>query len=401
MMSNSKDYLSQEEIEALLKNQEEEQPEEEVVEPLDINAYLTVDERDTIGEVNNISYGAASTTLSALLGHKVEITTPKISVIKRSTLGKEFPQPHVAISVQYVQGLSGVNLFVLTANDAKIIADLMQGGSGVSDGTFDMTELQLSAVQEAMNQMMGSSATAMSKMFNKSVNISTPNIDMIDLANNKGEQLIPQDDVLVKVAFELKIGDLVHSKLLQLITVPFVKNMVTTLKESMLSGTQASTSSNQPAEVQQVLNQVDASAPYSQATNYMNQMNQFNAPNPFNQPPPQAPQRNVNVNAQTPEWASFNTGSQLNPFEANNLNMLMHIPLKLSVELGRTQKLIKDILDLSQGSIVELDKLAGEPVDILVNDQLIAKGEVVVIDENFGVRVTEIITQWDRIQKLR
>ena len=229
MMSNSKDYLSQEEIEALLKNQEEEQPEEEVVEPLDINAYLTADERDTIGEVNNISYGAASTTLSALLGHKVEITTPKISVIKRSTLGKVFPQPHVAISVQYVQGLAGVNLFVLTADDAKIIADLMQGGSGASDGSFDMTELQLSAVQEAMNQMMGSSATAMSKMFNKSVNISTPNIDMIDLANNKGEQLIPQDDVLVKVAFELRICDKVHSKLLQLISVPVVKNMITTI----------------------------------------------------------------------------------------------------------------------------------------------------------------------------
>lgn len=408
---SSKDYLSQEEIEALLKNQANEETEDEggEVEELDIDQYLTPIERDTIGEVNNISYGAASTTLSSLLGHKVEITTPKIYAIRRNTLGKEFPKPHVAVSVNYTDGLHGINLFVLTAHDAKIISDLMQGGPGVSDGTFDLTEIQLSAVQEAMNQMMGSSATAMSKMFNKTVNISTPSIDLIDLPEGKGDHLIPKDEILIKVAFELKIGSLIQSKILQLITVPFVKEVVAALNQAMAAQTQTPSSVN--SEYSQVLHQTESAAPYAQAEQFIHQANQFGAPNPYAQPAAYgasgfgqtAPQmnRNVNVNAQQPEWTNFGGGPQLSPFDNNNLNMLMRIPLKLTVELGRTQKLIKDILELSQGSIVELDKLAGEPVDILVNDQLIAKGEVVVIDENFGVRVTEIITQWDRIQKLR
>jgi flagellar motor switch protein FliN/FliY len=395
----SKDYLSQEEIEALLKNQAQEEVEEELTQPLDVNAYLTATEVDTIGEVNNISYGAASTTLSSLLGHKVEITTPIISAIRRQSLGKEFPQPHVAVNVNYTEGLQGVNLFVLTASDAKVIADLMQGGPGVSDEGFELSEIQISAIQEAMNQMMGSSATAMSKMFNTSVNISTPGVDIIDLANGKGDQLIPMDDVLIKVAFELKVGSLIQSRILQLITVPFVKNVVEVLSKANAAASSPNQVQEAP-EVQQIVNQVEQNAPYSQVNQYMNQAG-FNAPPSFAAPSSPAANRNSNVSAQTPDWPSFNSGSSLNPFEANNLNMLMHIPLKLTVELGRTQKLIKDILELSQGSIVELDKLAGEPVDILVNDQPIAKGEVVVIDENFGVRITEIITQWDRIQKLR
>ena len=250
-----------------------------------------------------------------------------------------------------------------------------------------------------MNQMMGSSATAMSKMFNTSVNISTPGVDIIDLANGKGDQLIPMDDVLIKVAFELKVGSLIQSRILQLITVPFVKNVVEVLSKANAAAS-ALTQTQEAPEVQQIVNQVEQNAPYSQVNQYMNQAG-FNAPPSFAAPSSPAANRNSNVSAQTPDWPSFNSGSSLNPFEANNLNMLMHIPLKLTVELGRTQKLIKDILELSQGSIVELDKLAGEPVDILVNDQPIAKGEVVVIDENFGVRITEIITQWDRIQKLR
>jgi len=109
-------------------------------------------------------------------------------------------------------------------------------------------------------------------------------------------------------------------------------------------------------------------------------------------------QRSRNVQtAQFTDLSQYAQASEENP----NLNLLLDIPLKVTVELGRTQKQVKDILDMSPGTIIELDKLAGEPVDILVNNKLIAKGEVVVIDENFGVRVTDIVSTWDRIQKLK
>ncbi len=388
MMSNSKDYLSPDEIEALLKNQEEETALDEV---LNVSDYLTSEDRDSLAQVNHIAYGAAATSLSSLLGQKVDITSTEVAVVKRAALGRDAVNPQIAVNVQYMEGIYGVQSLFLATEDAKIIADLLNGGSGVSDGESTLNEAQTSAVQEAMNQMIGSASTSMSTLFNVMVNNGAPTVAAIDFANLSAEQMIPQDDVLVQVTFDLKIGSIKQSKLIQLTTVPFVKNVASALKNAANAST-AAASANEPAEVQQVLNQADATPSYS-----------YNAPQAtgYSQPPSQAPSRNVNVSAQTPEWASFNSGSQLNPFEANNLNMLMHIPLKLSVELGRTQKLIKDILDLSQGSIVELDKLAGEPVDILVNDQLIAKGEVVVIDENFGVRVTEIITQWDRLQKLR
>ncbi len=387
MMSNSKDYLSPDEIEALLKNQEEEIALDEV---LNVSDYLTSEDRDSLAQVNHIAYGAAATSLSSLLGQKVDITSTEVAVVKRAALGRDAVNTQISVNVQYIEGIYGVQSLLLTTEDAKIIADLLNGGSGVSDGESTLNEAQTSAVQEAMNQMIGSASTSMSTLFNVMVNNGAPTVAAIDFANLSADQMIPQDDVLVQVSFDLKIGSMKQSKLIQLTTVPFVKNVSSALKNAANASTAAST--NEPAEVQQVLNQADATPSYS-----------YSAPQPtgYSQPPSQAPSRNVNVSAQTPEWASFNSGSQLNPFEANNLNMLMHIPLKLSVELGRTQKLIKDILDLSQGSIVELDKLAGEPVDILVNDQLIAKGEVVVIDENFGVRVTEIITQWDRLQKLR
>jgi flagellar motor switch protein FliN/FliY len=388
MMSNSKDYLSPDEIEALLKTQDEETALEEA---LNVNDYLTSEDCDSLGQVNHISYGAAATTLSSLVAQKVEISSAQISVVKRAALSREFSSAHLAVSSQYSEGIYGVQSLLFTTDDAKIIADLLSGGSGVSDGDAVLTDAQTSTVQEAIQQMLASVSTSMSTLFNISVSSGAPSIGTVDFTNQIGAHLIPQDDVLVKVSFDLKIGSVKESKLIQFTTVPFVKNITTALKNAA-SANVAATTSNETPEVQQVLNQTEQAPSQSYGTAQLGG---------YSQPPVQTPNRNVNVSAQTPEWASFNAGSQLNPFEANNLNMLMHIPLKLSVELGRTQKLIKDILDLSQGSIVELDKLAGEPVDILVNDQLIAKGEVVVIDENFGVRVTEIITQWDRLQKLR
>jgi flagellar motor switch protein FliN/FliY len=338
----SKDYLSQEEIDALLKQANHDTPSEPTVDD-----YLTALEQDALGEIGNITFGSAATALSTLLNKKVDITTPKVSIITRSQFETEFPKPHVAIHVQYVDGFEGMNSLVIKTRDAQVIADLMLGGEGNPEDA-ELNEIHISAVQEAMNQMMGSSATSMSTIFNRFVNISPPGIDILNMSNGNGVSNLPPDETLIKVSFRLTIGDLIDSTIMQLLTVKFSKDMV----DSLING-----SSSEPAH-QEVAATATPAAPVQPAPTFSH-------------------------------------------VDDNNLNLLMDIPLKVTVELGRTQKQIKDILELSQGSIIELDKLAGEPVDILVNNKLIAKGEVVVIDENFGVRVTDIVSQWDRIQKLQ
>lgn len=441
----SKDYLSQEEIDALLRqSSESDDADASGGAEKTVDDFLTPLEQDALGEIGNITFGSAATALSTLLGRKVDITTPKVSIITRSQFESEFPKPHVAVHVNYVDGFQGINSLVIKTRDAQIIADLMLGGEGDPQDE-ELNEIHISAVQEAMNQMMGSSATSMSTIFNRFVNISPPAIDILDMSNGDGVSNLPVEETLIKVSFRLLIGDLIDSTIMQLITVDFAKNMV----EILLGG-------GAPEETPAPVEQPQAAAPVQQQPPVpepqMQQPPVQNAPYPdpyaaaaqqqgmppygmpaqqgmppypgygapgmqppygmpypgygqmpMEQQPPQpnhygTPGRNVNV--QPVQFGNLQNGGYGSADE-NNLGLLMDIPLKVTVELGRTQKQIKDILELSQGSIVELDKLAGEPVDILVNNKLIAKGEVVVIDENFGVRVTDIVSQWDRIQNLQ
>jgi len=407
----SKDYLSQEEIDALLKQSSDAPAEEQQsADNYQLSDFLSVMEQDALGEIGNITFGSAATALSTLLGKKVDITTPQVTMIKRDELSEVFPKPHVAVSVEYVEGFEGINSLVIKTKDAQVIADLMLGGEG--DITLEeLNEIHISAVQEAMNQMMGSSATSMSTIFNRFVNISPPGIDILDVNNGEGMNHLPPVDVFIKISFRLTIGDLIDSTIMQLIPVAFAKQMVATLIGSVEDPAPAPAAAAAPAKAEQeaAVQQTAAAAPASNAPPAYNAppaaafqlpAEQF-AP-PMGQPGPntygQAMGRNVNV--QPVQFANFNQAPFHQP-DDTNLNLLLDIPLKVTVELGRTQKQIKDILELSQGSIIELDKLAGEPVDILVNNKLIAKGEVVVIDENFGVRVTDIVSQWDRIQKLQ
>ncbi|RIX51816.1 flagellar motor switch phosphatase FliY [Paenibacillus nanensis] len=422
----SKDYLSQEEIDALLRQSSGESdagqaPSDEV----QLSDYLTSIEQDALGEIGNITFGSAATALSTLLGKKVDITTPTVTLVMRDELADVFPKPHVAVSVQYVDGFEGINSLVIQTKDAQVIADLMLGGEGLVSNE-ELNEIHISAVQEAMNQMMGSSATSMSTIFNRFVNISPPGIDILDVNNGDGMGHLPPSDVFIKISFHLTIGDLIDSTIMQLLPVSFAKQMV-----SILMGTAeepAPSPSPAPVEAPPAAQQAPAAAPAAAAEQYtaaqqtaaasMAPPMQQQPPMPpypgYGQPaaaydpyagqyaPPGYPQQNVNrnVNVQPVQFANFGQ-PQFASNDGTNLNLLLDIPLKVTVELGRTQKQIKDILELSQGSIIELDKLAGEPVDILVNNKLIAKGEVVVIDENFGVRVTDIVSQWDRIQKLQ
>ncbi len=408
----SKDYLSQEEIDALLRQSSvgnDETTSASVGGEQSINDYLTPLEQDALGEIGNITFGSAATALSTLLGKKVDITTPTVSTIEREQFEAEFPKPHVAVHVSYVEGFEGINSLVIKTHDAQVIADLMLGGEG-NITSEELNEIHVSAVQEAMNQMMGSSATSMSTIFNRMVNISPPGVDIMDVRNNSGTNNIPHESVFVRISFRLKIGDLIDSSIMQLLSVPFAKEMVSLLLGGVSEEPAPQPTQAQPQPAQQTQ---PAYAPPAHQAPPVHQ-----APPPVHQAPPMAsvppsyaapvpsyPQtlgggvnRNVNVNPD--QFANFQGGG-FTQGDETNLNLLLDIPLKVTVELGRTQKQIKDILELSQGSIIELDKLAGEPVDILVNNKLIAKGEVVVIDENFGVRVTDIVSQWDRVQKIQ
>ncbi|MCL6603081.1 MAG: flagellar motor switch phosphatase FliY [Paenibacillus sp.] len=434
----SKDYLSQEEIDALLR-----QSAEGAVAPSvkTVNDFLTAFEQDALGEIGNITFGSAATALSTLLGKKVDITTPQVSVITRGEFEEAFPKPHVAVHVQYVDGFQGINSLVIKIKDAQVIADLMLGGEGAPKDE-ELNEIHVSAVQEAMNQMMGSSATSMSTIFNRFVNISPPGIDILNMSSGEGVGSLPDEETLIRISFRLKIGDLIDSTIMQLLPVAFAKDMVTMLlgdvsvadQEAAVSNTATPSKPSQPAPTPAqapVAEQQPPQQPGGQPPYYAPQpgmppypgmpeggyyypptgMPGYGMPGvppygmppqgmPYGQAPPPNSVPNRNINVQPVQFANLQGGAFGN-IDENNLNLLMDIPLRVTVELGRTHKQIKDILEMSQGSIIELDKLAGEPVDILVNNKLIAKGEVVVIDENFGVRVTDIVSQWDRIQKLQ
>lgn len=375
----SDDMLSQDEIDALLKGTSSLDEVSETNKSSQVDDYFTEMEKDALGEIGNISFGSSATALSALLNQKVDITTPFVSLIHKEELTGEFPNPHVAVQVQYTEGFSGTNLLVIKHEDAAVISDLMLGGTG-ENPTEIMDEIKLSAVQEAMNQMMGSAATSMSTVFQKKIDISPPSLDILNIQKGEGTELIPQDDVFVKVSFNLKVGTLIDSNIMQLLSMPFAKSLVEELLVPNAEDTAAS------IEKERDLNKKQLESP---AAEYIQ-----------HEETQQAEPVHVPVDVQPASFSEFEHVSSPQG-DSRNLDMLLDIPLQVTVELGRTKRTVQEILALSSGAIIELDKLAGEPVDILINSKLIAKGEVVVIDENFGVRVTDIISQKDRINKLK
>ncbi|AMM92467.1 flagellar motor switch protein FliN [Peribacillus simplex] len=403
----SDQMLSQDEIDALLKGTSD--IEDEMKSHM-IDDYLSIMELDALGEIGNISFGSSATALSTLLNQKVDITTPTVTLIERGQIAEEFPHPYVAIQVQYTEGFSGINMLVIKQSDAAIIADLMLGGDGENPSDM-LGEIQLSAVQEAMNQMMGSAATSMSTIFSKKVDISPPSIDLLNFLNGEGENAIPDEDLFAKISFRLRVGNLIDSSIMQLLPLEFAKGLVSELlngtgdseptdmkMEKVLSDPVTNIPPREPAPFQDAGSNQSANESFGQGGYQTHSTNQIpNMPQHFgvSSVPTGQP-----VNVQPASFTSFQP-FQLQEAETKNLSMLMDIPLQVTVELGRTKRSVKDILELSSGSIIELDKLAGEPVDILVNSRLIAKGEVVVIDENFGVRVTDIMSQSDRFNKIR
>lgn len=369
-------FLSQEEIDALLRqtNEDDEQYKQEQTGDTGNNggqdegaAELTTIEEDALGEIGNISMGSAATTLSQLLNQKVTITTPRVSLSNTRDLCKNFSRPFLLIEIKFTQGLEGSNVLIMHSKDAAIIADLMMGGDG-TNVSEELSEFHTSAVAEAMNQMMGSAATSMSTMFNKSINITPPEVTPVDFSQDVGNPFKYPDDLpLVVVSFELVIGDLVNSEIMQIIPVEIAKQQTQLLLSS--SGGNAEEQTAEPQETVEepgnVQNRQDSAQSFSEGFDNRED--------------------------------SWRYGGEEQP---RNLDLILDVPLRISVVLGKTRKPIKEVLKMMPGAIVELDKLVNEPVEIYVNGKLIAEGEVVVINENFGVRLTHIISPRERLENL-
>ena len=354
-------------------------------------------ERDAIGEVANISMGTSATTLYSLVNNKVDITTPVVSIATWEDLIKEGDRPCVFIQINYTAGLDGNNILILRERDVKVITDLMMGGDG-SNTDGELGELHLSAISEAMNQMMGSAATSLSQMLDKMIDISPPAAQLMSM-----EQAVTNEDMsdflkgkFVKIEFRMRIGELVDSTILQLYPIDFAKELVATFLGGAEEAAAPAPAPYEPPKVEtpQPPPMMDSSSQGMpmQGMNPMMGMPDMGMQgmNPMMGMPMQGMPMQNSVSYQPAQFENFS--GDLGGVQSNeNISLIMDVPLEVTVELGRTTKSISEILDFTPGTIIELDRIAGEPIDVLVNGKFVAKGEVVVIEESFGIRVTEII----------
>ena len=396
----SDDMISQEEIDALLSGGGgDDAPADDAAASDDASAAgasptgdtITDMERDALGEIGNISMGGAATTLSVLLGRKVSITTPTVSISNMRQLKEKYPVPFLVVEVGYSIGIEGNNVLCIQAKDAAIIADLMMGNDGTNPDE-ELSEIHMSAVSESMNQMMGSVATALSSMFNKKVDITPPVVTLVDLGTEEVvSKLLDKVDPIVQASFRMEVDGLIDSEIMQLLPLDVAREMVDALmnqQPDVDNEEEAIAAAAVPPPAAPAA--APASAPAAAAA--------APASNGYGAQPMQ-PHVASNVPVQSAQFTPLSTV----PVQVNdaNIGLILDVPLQVNVELGRTKKSIKEILDLTKGSIVELDKLAGEAVDIMVNGKYLAKGEVVVIDENFGVRITEIVSPLERAARLQ
>lgn len=367
-----------------------------------VDGDLTEIEKDAIGEVANISMGTSATTLFSLVNRKVNITTPVVEMCTWQDVLDDYERPCVFIQIKYTVGLNGTNILVLKEHDVKVITDLMMGGDGTNvDG--ELSDLHLSAISEAMNQMMGSSSTSLSSMLGKTIDISPPEASLVDLHSKEPRELSPfLEDRFVKVSFRMQIDDLVDSTLMQLYPLDFAKSVSETFMAQQMGSIAESAPAPAPAAAPTPA-PTPAPAPtmdmgIPQGGMDMGMQPQMGMPQGgYGMPQMGMPQMGMpmgygmpNVNIQPAQFQNFAQG-QGAMVSAESISLIRDVPLEVTVELGRTSKSISDILEFAPGTIIELDKIAGEPIDVLVNGKFVAKGEVVVIEESFGVRIMEII----------
>ncbi|WP_338827810.1 flagellar motor switch phosphatase FliY [Neomoorella thermoacetica] len=391
------DFLSQEEIDALLKGQTD-MGTEAPAEPgaaAGPEATLSDLEKDTLGEIGNISMGSAATALSQILNKRVLITTPAIKIMTPEELFASFQVPYVLVEVNFTEGLQGSNLLIIKVSDAAIIADLMMGGSG-ENVTPELDEIRSSAVAEAMNQMVGSAATSMATIFQRSVKITTPHLTTVNFNNESYTSPWATAQSIVVVCFRMEIEGLVDSQIMQVMPMEIARDEV-----RMLIGSEPAAGASTGAETAAAPAATGVGTPAS-APAPATPAESAPAPAP---PAAQAPappsQAQVPGGAGSPGGGQAQRQGQVYGASSRNIDLILDVPLDIEVILGTAMKRIQDILSLAPGAIVELDRLVEEPVQITVNGTPIAQGEVVIVNENFGVRITHILEPYERINHLR
>lgn len=390
-MGMSNDFLSQEEINALLSGEDTsdtstDKADEELITEID---------KDLLGEIGNISMGSASTALYQLINQQVNITTPVVSVTTLKEIRQGFETPNIILDIKYIEGIVGRNILIIKIQDGAVISNLMMGGDGKIEANLTtLSEIEISAVSEAMNQMIGSAATSMATMFGRKVDISPPTSKVIENDDIAISDDISEDQPIVKVSFRLTIGDLVDSNIMQIFPIETAKNIVAIMTgEDKGQEEVEAVKQSEPIQNKEIEQPVQAPQPQ-----YAPQQQQYQQPQ-YQQPQYAQPQYQQPVEVHQAAFEPLVPQYGVPPMK--NMDLILDVPLDISVVLGRTRKSIQDILNLGTGSLIELEKLAEEPVEILVNGKQIALGEVVVVDENFGVRITSIVSNVERIRNLK
>lgn len=374
------------------------------------NVDFTDVQKDAIGEILNISMGSAATAVSEMLSAKVWITTPRVEVKTAKEMEYHKLEPAVCVKIQYVKGLSGTNMMVWKQDDVQLILNQLMGQPLEVSPDFEFDELNISAVSEVMNQMMGASATALSNFLGFTIDISTPQAVIMDeVSSNFDVTEFDPDDPVVAVTFDLEIDNVIKSEFASVMGIDLAKTIVskmlgeTDAEEEPAPAAAAPAPAPAPAPTPAPAAAAPAPMPMPDPAAMGQQMpppSPYGAPMPYPYPYPMpAPAQggygypqSAPINIQNAQFQSFDEPSvKLSGEQRDNLNLLMDVPLQISVEIGSARRKVKDILEFAQGSIIELERQAGAPVDIVVNGNLIAKGDVVVIDDNFAVRITEII----------
>lgn len=388
------EMLSQEEIDALMTGGSSQSSEPKIESLNDM-------EIDAIGEIGNISMGTAATTLFTLLGHKVQITTPTVEETTIGTIASSYPLPFIAVQVNYRIGIEGMNLLILKEDDVKIITSLMLGGDGKTDIPEELNEIHLSAISEAMNQMIGSSSTSLSEMLAKKIDITPPIVSKVNFQDNQLDpELLSADEPIVCISFRMTVGDLIDSTIMQILPIDFARALV----NRMLYGaedegeTEQESPKQEAKPIEQTKNKSDESH-YEEPEEQDDYDDDYEEDDSYYEnEKPDKKQKNVKVKPAA--FASFDAPAKRSSQVPENIDLIKDVLLKVTVELGRTTKPIDDILQFTPGSILELDRLVGEPLDIMVNGKKIAKGEVVVIDENYGIRITDIVKTEKRLRSI-
>ncbi len=332
---------------------------------------LTDMEKDTIAEVGNISLGSSATALSELLNKAVDITTPKLNIVKVGEIQEKYPIPCVLVDVDYVAGLQGSNMLMVKKNDALIIAALMMGEPHEGK-EGDLTEIELSAVQEAMNQMMGSMATSMSDLFQRPIDISPPSLEVIDLADDRVTfSNLDPEDLVVHVEFTIKVEDIIDSVMFQVVPLNFAREMA----GNLLYGAEGPASEKSDTEPKTEVSDAPAAVGEQPSTGPGVEDDTF-----FGQgSATREPQKMPGAAPKLPPSADL-----------QKLELVRDIPMDITVVLGSTRMPLGELFSLNRGGIVDLDCNANDPVEIMANDRLLAKGELVMIKDQLGVKITEI-----------